>query len=217
MLHCCSGRSAASRVWWDYAQPALLPVLLDLLVGYNVCIWLQRKGRRGCDQTRQDLAFSQCYQYDWWELQDSFPVKFYVSGRRKLKHSKASEQQKGACLQAGTKLTLLKRIWEASAAYLSCLVQNKCFLWSKSKAEHTDLGCTSQISTMSQLPPHASAASLCWMNSSLCSHMIVEWGKNCVGWDKISFLSDFLKNQMSRRCNEQQVEGSRFSSSLQFD
>lgn len=100
----------------------------------------------------------------------------YTSGRRKPKHSKASEQQRGACLQAGTKLTLLNRIWEASAGCLNCLVWNKCFLWSKSKAEHTDLGCTLQIFTMSQLPPYMPLLPLCagWTLPSVVTWLLNE-------------------------------------------
>lgn len=38
---CCiaiSSRRAASRIWWVHAQAAVLPVLLNLLVGYSICI-----------------------------------------------------------------------------------------------------------------------------------------------------------------------------------
>lgn len=138
--------------------------------------WLQWKGRRGCDL----IWGFWCFKGKTWQgpcfptvlpLAVAAPgqlfcsvVRSYLdhtSGEEKNRSTqKASEQQRGECLQAGTKLTLLNRIWEASAACLNCLVQNKCFLWSKSKAEHTDLGCTLQISAVSQLPLCAGWAGL---------------------------------------------------------
>lgn len=167
VLHCCSGRSAASRVWWDHAQPAVLPVLLNFLIAVEgkEGVWsdLRVLVFQGEDKTGPSfLTVLPLLVGAPGQLFCSVVCSYlgHTSGGRKQKYSKASEQQRGECLQAGTKLTLLNRIWEASAACLNCLVQNKCFLWSKSKAEHTDLGCTLQISTLSQLPLCAGWAGL---------------------------------------------------------